>query len=113
MKPTRLLIAVWLLLTAFGFAQNEKTELAVFAGGYFNSGFQSFKMLNPTTGAQVGTFKPVSEANSGIFGVRGSYQFRSQMDAEVTFGFSPAGRSQNFLAFGLVPGFVVSEQAIP
>src|SRR5438046_5326337 len=102
MKRTRLVIVIWFLLTAFGFAQDEKAELAVFAGGYFNSGFQSFKVLNPTTGAQVGTFKPVREANSGIFGLRSSYNFRSQMAAEATFGFSPAGRSQNSLGVALL-----------
>src|SRR2546426_11015384 len=107
MKRRRLVVVTWFLLTAFGFAQDGKTELAVFGGGYFNSGFQSFKVLNPTTGAQIGTFKPVSEANSGIFGVRGSYNFRSQMAAEATFGFSPAGRSQNSSAVGLVPVLVV------
>src|SRR5881296_3701744 len=116
MKRTRLVIVIWFLLSAFGFAQDEKTEVAVFAGGYFNSGFQSFKVLNPTTGAQVGTFKPVSEANSGFFGVRSSYTFRPQMAAEAAFGFSPAGRSQNSLAFGQVPTFVVpvgSQQGTP
>src|SRR6059036_4361276 len=106
MKRRRLVVVTWFLLTAFGFAQDEKTEVAVFGGGYFNSGFQSFKILNPTTGAQVGTFKPVSEANSGIFGVRGSYNFRPQMAAEATFGFSPAGRTQNSSVLGLVPVFV-------
>src|SRR6266571_3039773 len=112
MKRTRFVIVIWFLLTAFGFAQDGKTELAVFGGGYFNSGFQSFTILNPTTGAQVGTFKPVSEANSGIFGVRGSYEFRSQMAAEATFGFSPAGRSQN--SFAPVPVFIGSpQQATP
>ena len=113
MKRPRLVIVIWFLLTAFGFAQDEKTEMAVFAGGYFNSGFQSFKVLNPTTGAQVGTFKPVSEANSGIFGARGSYNFRPQMAAEATFGFSPASRSQNPSPFAVVPVLVASEQAIP
>src|SRR5437899_2569400 len=119
MKRTRLIIGIWFILTgSFAFAQDAKTEVGVFGGGYFNSGFQSFKLLNPTTGAQVGTFKPVSEANSGIFGVRGSYDFRSQMAAEATFGFSPAGRSQNLLAgavlFTPVPVQVVpSQQAIP
>src|SRR5437867_9748834 len=115
MKRPLLVIIIWFLLSAFGFAQDEKPEVGVFAGGYFNSGFQSFKILNPTTGAQVGTFKPVSEANSGIFGARGSYDFRSQMAAEVTFGSSPAGRSQNSFAFGqpIVPVLVASEQAIP
>jgi len=79
MKRTRLVIVIGFVLSgSFAFAQDEKTELGVFAGGYFNSGFQSFKVLNPITGAQVGTFKPVSEANSGIFGARGSYQFRSR-----------------------------------
>src|SRR2546427_12386967 len=108
MKRTRLIIGIWFILTgSFAFAQDAKTEVGVFGGGYFNSGFQSFKVLNPTTGAQIGTFKPVSEANSGIFGVRGSYNFRSQMAAEATFGFSPAGRSQNSSAVGLVPVFVV------
>jgi len=116
MKRTCLVIVIWFALThSFAFAQDEKAEVGVFAGGYFNSGFQSFKVLNPTTGAQVGTFKPVSEANSGIFGARGSYDFRSQMAAEVTFGSSPAGRSQNSFAFGqpIVPVLVASEQAIP
>src|SRR5438034_8586409 len=115
-KSTLVGIVIWFVLTcSFGFGQDEKTEVAVFAGGYFNSGFQSFKVLNPTTGAQVGTFKPVSEANSGIFGARGSYDFRSQMAAEVTFGSSPAGRSQNSFAFGkpIVSGLVASEQADP
>src|SRR5213593_3656474 len=110
-----LVIIIWFLLSAFGFAQDEKTEVAVFAGGYFNSGFQSFEVLNPTTGAQVGTFKPVSEANSGIFGVRSSYSFRSQMAAEATFGFSPAGRTQNSSAFGVRVPFLVgvgSQQGI-
>src|SRR5437867_7247778 len=117
MKRTRLVIVIWFILTcSLAFGQDAKTEVAVFAGGYFNSGFQSFKILSPTTGAQVGTFKPVSEANSGIFGVRGSYNFRPQMAAEATFGFSPAGRSQNSSAFGLVPVLVVpvgSQQGTP
>src|SRR5438034_6326478 len=117
MKRTCLVIVIWFALThSFAFAQDEKAEVGVFAGGYFNSGFQSFKVLNPTTGAQVGTFKPTSEANSGIFGVRSSYNFRPQMAAEATFGFSPAGRSQNSSAFGLVPVLVVpvgSQPATP
>src|SRR2546422_7333257 len=115
MRPKLLVIAIWFAVTgSFAFAQNEKIEVAAFGGGYFNSGFQSFKVLNPTTGAQVGTFKPVSEANSGIFGVRGSYNFRPQMAAEATFGFSPAGRSQNSFPFGMaVPVLVVPEQSIP
>src|SRR6266516_3975563 len=118
MRPKLLVIVIWFAVTgSFAFAQDEKTELALFAGGYFNSGFQSFKVLNPTTGARLGTFKPVSEANSGIFGVRSSYNFRPQMAAEATFGFSPAGRSQNSFPFGMaVPVLVVpveSQQAIP
>ena len=106
----------FVLTYSWAFGQDGKTELGVFGGGYFNSGFQSFKLLNPTTGAQIGTFKPITEANSGIFGVRSSYNFRPQMAAEATFGFSPAGRSQNSSAFGLVPVLVVpvgSEQATP
>src|SRR5207245_2548119 len=42
--------------------------------------------------------------------------FRPQMAAEATFGFSPAGRSQNSSAFGLVPVLVVpvgSQQGTP
>jgi len=112
MKRTRLVIVIGFVLSgSFAFAQDEKTELGVFAGGYFNSGFQSFKVLNPITGAQVGTFKPVSVANSGIFGARGSYQFRPQMAAEATFGFSPAGRTQNPSALGLLPVFVGTQLA--
>src|SRR5437660_12280197 len=96
MKRIGLVIIIWfVLIGSFAFAQDEKTELGVFAGGYFNSGFQSFKVLNPITGAQVGTFKPVSEANSGIFGARGSYRFRPQMAAEATFGFSHCWRHAN------------------
>src|SRR5437667_7730874 len=116
MKRPRLVIVIWFLLSALGFGRDEKTEVVVFAGGYFNSGFQSFKILNQQQAQQVGTFKPVSEANSGIFGVRGSYHFRPQMAAEATFGFSPAGRSQNSSAFGLVPVLVVpvgSQQGTP
>src|SRR5438552_7369014 len=117
MRAKFFVIVIWFALTgSFAFAQDRKTEIGVFAGGYFNSGFQLFKVLNPTTGAQVGTFKPVSEANSGIFGARGSYNFRSQMAAEATFGFSPADRSRNSFAFGLVPVVPVlvgSQQAIP
>jgi len=116
-KSTLVGIVICFVLTcSLAFGQDAKTEVAVFAGGYFNSGFQSFMILSPTTGAQVGTFKPVSEANSGIFGVRGSYNFRPQMAAEATFGFSPAGRSQNSSAFGLVPVLVVpvgSQQGTP
>src|SRR5256712_7811237 len=118
MKRTCLVIVIWLaLIHSFAFAQDEKAEVGVFAGGYFNSGFQSFKVLNPSTGAQVGTFKPISEANSGIFGVRSSYNFRPQMAAEATFGLSPAGRSQNSFPFGMaVPVLVVpvgSQPATP
>ena len=50
MKPTGLVIIIWFVLTgSLAFAQEEKTELGVFVGGYFNSGFQSFTLLNPTT----------------------------------------------------------------
>ena len=116
MKRTCLVIVIWLALThSFAFAQDEKAEVGVFAGGYFNSGFQSFKVLNPTTGAQVGTFKPVSEANSGIFGLRSSYRFMPQMEVEGTFGFSPAGRSQNTPTTGIPAGIVLvtNPPAIP
>ena len=116
MKRTCLVIVIWFALThSFAFAQDEKAEVGVFAGGYFNSGFQSFKVLNPTTGAQVGTFKPVSEANSGIFGLRSSYRFMPQMEVEGTFGFSPAGRSQNTPTTGIPAGIVLvtNPPAIP
>ncbi|HSU87899.1 MAG TPA: outer membrane beta-barrel protein, partial [Terriglobia bacterium] len=69
-----------------------------------NSGFQSFTVLDPTTGAQTRTYKPVSESNSGIFGARGSYRFTPQMAVEATFGFSPAGRSQSFFTTGFLTG---------
>ena len=116
MKRTRLVINIWFVLTcSSAFAQDEKTEVAVFAGGYFNSGFQSFKVLNPSTGVQVGTFKPVTEANSGIFGLRSSYRFMPQMEVEGTFGFSPAGRSQNTPTTGIPAGIVLvtNPPAIP
>src|SRR5712691_13210793 len=117
MRRTCLAILTCFVLTSLpGFGQEEKTEVGVFAGGYFNSGFQSFKVLSASTGTQVGISKPTSEANSGIFGVRSSYNFRPQMAAEATFGFSPAGRSQNSSAFGLVPVLVVpvgSQQGTP
>ena len=116
MKRTRLVIVIWFILTcSLAFGQDAKTEVAVFAGGYFNSGFQSFKVLNPTTGAPVGTFKPVSEANSGIFGLRSNYRFMPQMEVEGTFGFSPAGRSQNTPTTGIPAGIVLvtNPPAIP
>jgi hypothetical protein len=54
MRAKFLVIVIWFALTgSSAFTQDEKTEVAVFAGGYFNSGFQSFKVLNPTKGAQV------------------------------------------------------------
>src|SRR5437867_9592267 len=115
-KSTLVGIVIWFVLTrSLAFGQDEKNEVAVFAGGYFNSGFQSFKVLNPTTGAQVGTFKPVSEANSGIFGLRSSYRFMPQMEVEGTFGFSPAGRSQNTRTTGIPAGIVLvtNPPAIP
>ena len=115
-KSTLVGIVIWFVLTcSLAFGQDAKTEVAVFAGGYFNSGFQSFKILSPTTGAQVGTFKPVSEANSGIFGLRSSYRFMPQMEVEGTFGFSPAGRSQNTPTTGIPAGIVLvtNPPAIP
>src|SRR5437667_10613926 len=70
MKRTRLVIVIGFVLSgSFAFAQDEKTELGVFAGGYFNSGFQSFKVLNPITGAQVGTFNP-SAKRTAVFSGR-------------------------------------------
>ncbi len=87
MKRTRLVINIWFVLTcSSAFAQDEKTEVAVFAGGYFNSGFQSFKVLNPP-----------------------------QMEVEGTFGFSPAGRSQNTPTTGIPAGIVLvtNPPAIP
>src|SRR6266704_1926890 len=116
MRPKLLVIAIWFAVTgSFAFAQNEKIEVAAFGGGYFNSGFQSFKVLNPTTGVQVGTFKPVTEAKSGIFGLRSSYRFMPQMEVEGTFGFSPAGRSQNTPTTGIPAGIVLvtNPPAIP
>ena len=107
------ILTCFVLTSLPAFGQDEKTEVGVFAGGYFNSGFQSFKVLSASTGTQVGISKPTSEANSGIFGVRSSYNFRPQMAAEATFGFSPAGRSQNSPAFGLVGVLIGSQQAIP
>ena len=105
-------ILCFVFASSIAFGQDGKMEIAVFGGGYFNSGFQSFKVLNPSTGAQTSTFKPISEANSGIFGVRGSYSFRPQMAFEGTFGFSPAGRSQHFLTPGF-PIILTTQPAIP
>src|SRR5437867_12529043 len=116
MKRTCLVIVIWFVLTrSLAFGQDEKNEVAVFAGGYFNSGSQSLKVLNPTPRAQVGTFKPTSEANSGIFGLRSSYRFMPQMEVEGTFGFSPAGRSQNTPTTGIPADIVLvtNPPAIP
>ena len=83
------------VLLAFGVlatrAQERKIEIAPFAGGYFSAGFRSATIVQ--LGAP-GTreFKPVDEPNSGIFGVRGSYDLTRRFTAEGTFGFSPAGR---------------------
>ncbi len=88
-------------------AQDGKMELAVYAGGFFNTGFQSYRISNPATGQTMQTFKPVSEPNSVIFGIRGSYWMSPRITAEGTFGFSPAGRSQNSIVFG-IPGPILT-----
>ncbi len=84
-------------------AQTRNVEVGVYTGGLFNTGFQSFKVLNPTTGQPIRTIKPISEANSGVFGARASYRLTERLAAEGTFGFSPAGRNQTSVAFA-VPG---------
>jgi hypothetical protein len=83
-------------------AQTRNIEVGVYAGGLFNAGFQSFKVLNPTTGQPIRTIKPTSEANSGVFGARASYRLTERLAAEGTFGFSPAGRNQNPIPFAVV-----------
>jgi hypothetical protein len=90
-------------------AQERKIEIAPFAGGYFSAGFQSVHrvglgpiILAPVPGRASalpftsGEVKPVDEPNSGIFGVRASYDLSRRFTLEGTFGFSPAGR--NFLS---------------
>jgi len=83
-------------------AQTRNVEVGVYAGGFFNAGFQSFKVLNPTTGQPIRTIKPISEANSGVFGARASYRLTERLAAEGTFGFSPAGRNQTVIPFAVV-----------
>src|SRR6266568_5444648 len=85
-------------------AETRNVEVGVYAGGLFNTGFQSFKVLNPTTGQPIRTIKPISEANSGVFGARASYRLTERLAAEGTFGFSPAGRNQTSVPFAVVPG---------
>src|SRR3990172_9162450 len=84
-------------------AQERKIEISPFAGGYFSAGFESQSML--IRGALVGTppvgapstlvftssYTPLSEPNSGIFGVRASYDLSTRLTLEGAFGFSPAG----------------------
>jgi hypothetical protein len=105
-------------------AQERKIEITPFAGGYFSAGFQSVKLVQwgPSAVASgpgiitltpqplpVRDLKPVDEPNSGIFGVRASYDLSRRFTLEGTFGFSPAGREftalspRIILAQGLLP----------
>ncbi|MGH9784688.1 MAG: hypothetical protein ACRD88_10915, partial [Terriglobia bacterium] len=99
-------------LTSAAPAQERKIEIAPFAGGYFSAGFQSFHrgglgpiLIAATPGRATalpftfGELKPVDEPNSGIFGVRASYDLSRRFTLEGTFGFSPAGRQFTPLAF--------------
>ena len=93
---------VFILLAASAQAQERKIEIAPFAGGYFSAGFQSVKLVGFGPAATVRDLKPVDEPNSGIFGVRASFDLTRRFTLEGTFGFSPAGRE--FVAsFGPLP----------
>ena len=83
---------VFALLGSSALAQERKIEVAPYAGGYFSAGFQSVKLIGFGPAATVRDLKPVDEPNSGIFGVRASYDLTRRFTLEGTFGFSPAGR---------------------
>ena len=102
MKITRSVLATIGLLATTAQAQETKIEIAPYAGGYFSAGFQSVKLVGFGPAATVRDLKPVDEPNSGIFGVRGSYDLTRRITLEGAFGFSPAGR--NFVvSFGPSP----------
>ena len=93
---------VTILLTASAQAQERKIEIAPYAGGTFSAGFQSVKLVGFGPAATVRDLKPVDEPNSGIFGVRASYDLNRRFTLEGTFGFSPAGR-KSVASFGPLP----------
>jgi len=123
------------LLAISAHAQERKIEIAPFAGGYFSAGFQSVKFVQfgpiaiqpgpflsgPSTGITlipptdtVRDLKPVDEPNSGIFGVRASYDLTRRFTLEGTFGFSPAGRQFTPLVFPrLIQGVSPAPQPTP
>ena len=102
MKITRSVLATIGLLATTAQAQETKIEIAPYAGGYFSAGFQSVKLVGVGPAATVRDLKPVDEPNSGIFGVRASYDLNRRFTLEGAFGFSPAGR--NFVSsFGPSP----------
>ena len=84
-------------LFAFSFAiaahaQERKIEISPFAGGYFNSGYQSTGTDFLVLIGFIGPSGTSGEPNSGIFGVRGSHDLTSTLSLEGTFGFSPTGQ---------------------
>jgi hypothetical protein len=76
-------------------AQERKIEISPFAGGYFSAGFQSFQTVQLLPTPVIREARPVDEPNSGIFGVRASYDLTPRFALEGAFGFSPAGLSSS------------------
>ena len=70
-------------------AQERKIEISPFAGGYFSTGYQSYRSIGNISG--LGPPATGGEPKSGIFGVRASHNLTSSLSLECTFGFSPTG----------------------
>jgi len=104
MKITRSVLATIGLLAITAQAQETKIEIAPYAGGYFSAGFQSARIIELGATPTSREFRPVDEPNSGIFGVRGSYDLTRRITLEGAFGFSPAGRevAQSSFAIPLI-----------
>ena len=94
MRTVAASLLICLCTASIAHAQRGDVEISPFAGGYFSAGFQSVTTVNllppPAT---VEQFKPNDESNSGIFGVRASYDLDRRFSLEGTFGFSPAGQT--------------------
>jgi len=111
MKRTGVICASILLaacsLAAAVKAQDRKIEISPYAGGYFSAGFQTFQTVQLFPTPAIREIRPADEPNSGMFGVRASYDLNRRFALEGTFGFSPAGRDRSSLLAELRPDPVI------
>ena len=112
MRRVFLVIIFALCATRVVRAQERRIELSPFAGGYFSAGFNNPVLAVPTQVPAFGSLptststphNPLDEPNSGVFGVRGSFDLTRRISLEGTFAFSPAGLEFSPLSAIIIPG---------